>query len=158
VAGTVFGMPIFRISTMATFFRDRAMLGTEADRPDRDSHRSDGTFHGGDRAIRSRRLRREPADTRNWNPPCDRRDARLYYAHGAEPRRRFHRGWLAIGLALVIPIARNVVPNFVVGTNPLGAIVLFGVPALLPVATMVACWIPAQRAAKVDPTRALRQE
>src|SRR5258708_23037281 len=65
---------------------------------------------------------------------------------------------LAIGLALVIPIAGNVVPNFVVGTNPLGVIVLLGVPALLAAATMAACWIPAQRAAKVDPTRALRQE
>jgi ABC-type antimicrobial peptide transport system permease subunit len=65
---------------------------------------------------------------------------------------------LAIGLALVIPIARNVVPNFVVGTNPLSVIVLLGVPALLASATMAACWIPAQRAAKVDPTRALRQE
>jgi ABC-type antimicrobial peptide transport system permease subunit len=65
---------------------------------------------------------------------------------------------LAIGLALAIPIAHNVVPNFVVGTNPLGAMVLFGVPALLAAATMAACWIPAQRAAKVDPTRALRQE
>src|SRR6266436_8910236 len=65
---------------------------------------------------------------------------------------------LAIGLALVIPIARNVVPNFVVGTNPLGVIVLLGVPALLAAATMAACWIPALRAAKVDPTLALRQE
>ena len=65
---------------------------------------------------------------------------------------------LAIGLALVIPIARNVVPNVVVGINPLGGIVLLGVPALLAAATMAACWIPAQRAAKVDPTRALRQE
>lgn len=65
---------------------------------------------------------------------------------------------LVIGLALVTPIARNVVPNFVVGTDPLGAIVLLGVPALLGAATMAACWIPAQRAARVDPTRALRQE
>ena len=65
---------------------------------------------------------------------------------------------LAIGLALVIPIARNVVPNFVIGTDPLGAIVLLGVPALLAAATMAACWIPARRAARVDATRALRQE
>jgi ABC-type antimicrobial peptide transport system permease subunit len=65
---------------------------------------------------------------------------------------------LAIGLALVIPLARKVVPNFVVGTDPLGAVVLLGVPALLAVATMAACWIPARRAARVDPTRTLRQE
>jgi ABC-type antimicrobial peptide transport system permease subunit len=65
---------------------------------------------------------------------------------------------LAIGLALVIPIARNVVPNFVVGTNPLSVIVLLGVPALLAASTMAACWIPARRAANVDPTRTLRQE
>jgi ABC-type antimicrobial peptide transport system permease subunit len=65
---------------------------------------------------------------------------------------------LAVGLALAIPLARNVVPNFVVGTNPLDAIVVLGVPALLAAATMAACWIPARRAAKVDPTRALRLE
>jgi ABC-type antimicrobial peptide transport system permease subunit len=65
---------------------------------------------------------------------------------------------LAIGLALVIPLAGSVVPNFVVGTNPLGAMVLLGVPAVLAAATMAACWIPARRAARVDPTRALRQE
>jgi ABC-type antimicrobial peptide transport system permease subunit len=65
---------------------------------------------------------------------------------------------LAIGLALVIPIARNFVPNFVVGIKPLGAIVLVGVPAVLAAATMAACWIPARRAAKVDPMRTLRQE
>jgi len=65
---------------------------------------------------------------------------------------------LAIGLALVIPIAKNVLPNFVVGTNPLAAAVLVGVPALLAAATLAACWIPARRAAKVNPTRALRQD
>jgi putative ABC transport system permease protein len=58
----------------------------------------------------------------------------------------------------VIPIARNVVPSFVIGTNPLGAAVLLGVPPMLAVAMMAACWIPARRAARVDPTRALRQE
>jgi ABC-type lipoprotein release transport system permease subunit len=59
---------------------------------------------------------------------------------------------------LVIPIARNVLPNFVVGTDPLGAIVLLGVPAILAAAMMAACWIPARRAARVDATRALRQD
>ena len=152
------GMPIFRISTMATFFHDRAMLGPRLIAQIVTATGVMGLVDGGDRAVRSRRLRGEPADTRNRNPACGRRDARSRHAHGAESGRRFHRVGLAIGLALAIPIARGVVPNFVVGTNPLGAIVLLGVPAMLAAATMAACWIPARRAAKVDPTRTLRQE
>jgi ABC-type antimicrobial peptide transport system permease subunit len=65
---------------------------------------------------------------------------------------------LAVGLLLAIPFARGVVPTFVVGADPLGLVVLLGVPALLAAATMAACWIPARRAARVDPTRTLRQE
>jgi ABC-type antimicrobial peptide transport system permease subunit len=70
----------------------------------------------------------------------------------------FTASGLAIGLAVVIPLTRYVVPNFVVGTNPLGPLVVIGVPALLAAATLAASWIPALRAAKVDPTRALRQD
>jgi putative ABC transport system permease protein len=96
------------------------------------------------------------------------REIGIRLAIGATPgdvmRMVLHRGavftaaGLAVGLALVVPIARNVVPNFVVGTDPLAATVLVGAPALLAAATMAACWIPALRAAKVDPTRALRQD
>jgi len=82
------------------------------------------------------------------------RITRMVLSHGA----LFTVIGLAMGLGLVIPIARNIVPTFVIGTDPLGAIVLLGVPAVLTAAMMAACLLPARRAARVDPTRALRQE
>jgi ABC-type antimicrobial peptide transport system permease subunit len=152
------GMPIFRISTMARFFHDRAMLGPRLIAQIVTATGVMGLFmaviglYGVIAYAVSRRTR----------------EIGIRLAVGATPasvmRMVLNQGvvfttvGLAIGLALVIPIARNVVPNFVVGTNPLSVIVLLGVPALLASATMAACWIPAQRAAKVDPTRALRQE
>ncbi|MBZ5617716.1 MAG: ABC transporter permease, partial [Acidobacteriia bacterium] len=151
-------MPIFRISTMATFFRDRAMLGPRLIAQIVTATGVMGLFmaviglygvvaYAVNRRTREIGIRLAIGAT----PACV---MRMVLNQGAV----FTAVGLAIGLALVIPIARNVVPNFVVGTNPLGAIVLLGAPALLAAATMAACWIPAQRAAKVDPTRVLRQE
>jgi ABC-type antimicrobial peptide transport system permease subunit len=152
------GMPIFRISTMATFFRDRAMLGPRLITQIVTATGVMGLFmaviglYGVVAYAVSRRTREIGIRLAiGATPACI---MRMVLNQGAV----FTAVGLAIGLALVIPIARNVVPNFVVGTNPLGVIVLLGVPALLAAATMAACWIPAQRAAKVDPTRALRQE
>ena len=152
------GMPIFRISTMATFFRDRAMLGPRLIAQIVTATGVMGLFmaviglYGVVAYAVSRRTREIGIRLAiGATPACI---VRMVLNQGAV----FTAVGLAIGLALAIPIARNVVPNFVVGTNPLGAIVLCGVPALLAAATMAACWIPAQRAAKVDPTLALRQE
>jgi len=152
------GMPIFRISTMATFFRDRAMLGPRLIAQIVTATGVMGLFmaviglYGVVAYAVSRRTREIGIRLAiGATPACI---VRMVLNQGAV----FTAVGLAIGLALAIPIARNVVPNFVVGTNPLGAIVLCGVPALLAAATMAACWIPARRAAKVDPTLALRQE
>jgi predicted permease len=152
------GMPIFRISTMATFFRDRAMLGPRLIAQIVTATGVMGLFmaviglYGVVAYAVSRRTREIGIRLAVGATPAG--IMRMVLNQGAV----FTAVGLAIGLALVIPIARNVVPNFVVGTNPLDAIVLLGIPALLAAATMAACWIPAQRAAKVDPTRALRQE
>jgi predicted permease len=152
------GMPIFRISTVEAFFHDRAMLGPRLIAQIVTATGVMGLFmaviglYGVVAYAVSRRTR----------------EIGIRLAIGATPagvmRLVLNQGavltavGLAIGLALVIPIARKLVPNFVVGTDPLGAIVLLGVPALLAVATMAACWIPARRAARVSPTQALRQE
>jgi macrolide transport system ATP-binding/permease protein len=151
-------MPIFRVSTMATFFHDRAMLGPRLIAQIVTDTGVMGLFmaaiglYGVVAYAVSRRTREIGIRLAIGATPA--RVIRMVLNQGAV----FTAAGLAFGLALVIPLARSVVPNFVVGTNPLGAIVLLGVPALLAAATMAACWIPAQRAAKVDPTRALRQE
>jgi hypothetical protein len=152
------GMPIFRISTMARFFHDRAMLGPRLIAQIVTATGVMGLFmaviglYGVVAYAVSRRTREIGIRLAVGATPAG--VMRMVLKQGAV----FTAIGLATGLALVIPIARNVVPNFVVGINPLGAIVLLGVPALLAAATMGACWIPARRAAKVDPTRTLRQE
>jgi ABC-type antimicrobial peptide transport system permease subunit len=152
------GMPIFRISTMATFFHDRAMLGPRLIAQIVTATGVMGMFmaviglYGVVAYAVSRRTREIGIRLAVGATPA--RVVRMVLEHGAS----FTAAGLAIGLALVIPIALKVVPNFVVGTNPLGAMVLLAVPALLAAATMAACWVPARRAAKVDPTQALRQE
>jgi predicted permease len=151
-------MPIFRISSMEEFFHDRAMLGPRLIAQIVTAAGVMGLFmsiiglYGVIAFAVSRRTR----------------EIGIRLAIGATPgsvmRMVLRQGviftavGLAIGLVLAIPIARNIIPTFVVGVAPLGAIVLFGVPALLAAAAMAACWIPARRAASVDPTRTLRQE
>lgn len=151
-------MPIFRISTMTTFFHDRAMLGPRLIAQIVTSTGLIGLLmaviglYGVVAYAVSRRTREIGIRLAIGATPAD--VLRMVLNQGAV----FTVVGLAVGLALVIPVARNVLPSFVVGTNPLGAAVLLGVPAVLAAAMMAACWIPARRAAKVDPTRALRQE
>jgi predicted permease len=151
-------MPIFRVSTMASFFHDRAMLGPRLIAQIVTATGVMGLFmaviglYGVVAYAVSRRTREVGIRLAIGATPA--RVMRMVLKQGAV----FTAIGLAIGLALVIPLARKVVPNFVVGANPLGAIVLLGVPAVLAAATMAACWIPARRAARVDPARALRQE
>ena len=65
---------------------------------------------------------------------------------------------LTIGVLLMIPIGRVVLPNFVAGTTAFSLEIMLGVPLVLAAAMMAACWIPARRAASVDPIKALRHE
>jgi predicted permease len=151
-------MPIFRISTMATFFRDRAMLGPRLIAQIVTATGVMGLLmaviglYGVVAYAVSRRTREIGIRIAIGATPAS--VQRMVLRQGTV----FTCAGLAIGLVLAIPLARNMLPNFVVGTDPLAVTVLLGVPATLAAATMAACWFPARRAAKVNPSRTLRME
>ncbi len=64
---------------------------------------------------------------------------------------------LALGCVGSLGLVR-VIASLTPGLRPSGPVVLFSVSALLLTVAFIACWIPAQRAAKVDPMEALRNE
>jgi predicted permease len=64
---------------------------------------------------------------------------------------------IALGLAIALSVS-GFLQNFVVGVSPHDPLILIGVPALLAAVMMAACWLPARRASRVDPTLALRQD
>lgn len=64
---------------------------------------------------------------------------------------------LLCGLAGAWALARAISGMFV-GVSPSDPLTYFGVSALLAVVTLLACWIPARRAMRVDPMVALRYE
>ncbi len=151
-------MPIFRISSMTAFFHDRAMLGPRLIAQIVTATGLMGLLmaviglYGVVAYAVSRRTREIGIRLAVGATPA--RVMRMVLRQGVV----FAAVGLAIGMALVIPIAHNVVPFFVVGVNPAGAAVLFAVSAILAAAMLAACWMPARRAAAVDPTRSLRQE
>lgn len=70
-------------------------------------------------------------------------------------------GLTAIGIALGVGLATFVcgfLKDFAMGTSPTDPMTMAGVVLLLAAVMAVACWIPARRAAAIDPTRALRQD
>ena len=64
---------------------------------------------------------------------------------------------IAAGLAIALSVSRFF-QDFVVGVSPHDPLILIGVPAILAAVMLAACWLPAWRASRVDPTHALRQE
>jgi predicted permease len=64
---------------------------------------------------------------------------------------------VAIGLAASLGVAR-VIATQLWGVSPYDPATLIAVPLLLLLTGLVACWIPARRAARVDPLVALRYE
>ena len=64
---------------------------------------------------------------------------------------------VAIGLAAAFALAK-VITSFLFGVTAKDPLVFSGVPALLAVVALLAVWLPARRASKVDPIIALRAE
>jgi ABC-type antimicrobial peptide transport system permease subunit len=66
---------------------------------------------------------------------------------------------IGIGAGLAIGFfASRVVAGFVVGVSPRDPAIFLIVPVILALVMIAACWLPARRAARIDPTLALRQE
>jgi len=64
---------------------------------------------------------------------------------------------LALGLAAAFPAAR-LMANLPIGVSPTDPGVFLAVAALLALVGLVACWLPARRAAALDPVKAIRYE
>jgi predicted permease len=88
-------------------------------------------------------------------------------ALGAEPSRILkmvlRQGLFIVVVGLVIGIlaagaAGYLAASFLVGVHPTDPITFFGVSMVLALITLIACYIPARRATKVDPMVALRYE
>jgi ABC-type antimicrobial peptide transport system permease subunit len=66
-------------------------------------------------------------------------------------------GGIVVGLAGAVGLARFI-QSLLFETSPLDAVSLSGVSALFLAVAMAACFVPAWRAARLDPMAALRQE
>ena len=64
---------------------------------------------------------------------------------------------LCLGLAAGIPAAR-VMANLPIGVSPSDPLIFVVVASLLAIVGLLACWIPAHRAAGLDPVKAIRYE
>lgn len=64
---------------------------------------------------------------------------------------------LGLGLAAGVPAAR-VMANLPIGVSPSDPLIFVAVASLLAIVGLLACWIPAHRAATLDPVKAIRYE
>jgi len=66
-------------------------------------------------------------------------------------------GGLTLGIAAAYPMAR-VMATLPIGVSPNDPVVFFAVAAILAGVGLFACWLPARRAASLDPVKAIRYE
>ena len=150
-------IPIVRMSTMASFYEDRFMLG-----PRVLVQMVTGTgvvglllavigLYGVVAYAVSRRTREIGIRMAIGARPGD--VLRMVLGQGLG----FTAAGIAIGIALAFP-ASKFLETFGPGASTHDPAILLSVAAILTSVMIAACWIPARRASRVDPTRALRQD
>lgn len=150
-------LPVIRASTMATYYRDRFLLGPRLMAQIVTAIGVVGLLLAliGLYAVVAYAVRRRT------------HEIGIRMAIGARPADVYRMvlgrglGLTAVGVATGIGIAvpaGGFLQSFVVGTSTHDPVVLLSVPAVLTVVMIAACWIPARRASRVDPVRALRQD
>jgi len=65
--------------------------------------------------------------------------------------------WVAIGIGAALGLTR-LITTFLFGVKPKDPLVFTGVAVMLSMISLVAVWIPARRATRIDPVIALRYE
>ena len=66
-----------------------------------------------------------------------------------------------LGLGIGVPaaaIATRFLTSFLVGLNPIDLVTYLGIASLLLATSLLACYLPARRAARIDPWAVLRSE
>jgi predicted permease len=66
-------------------------------------------------------------------------------------------GGVAAGIVLAFAMAR-LMAGFLYGVSPFDPLIFLGVPSFLALVALLACYLPARRATRVDPVEALRSE
>jgi macrolide transport system ATP-binding/permease protein len=152
-------IPVFRVSTMMAYYRDRAMLGPRLIAQIVTATALMGLvlaiigLYGVVSYMVSRRTREIGVRMAIGARPMD--VLRMVLGQGVT----FTTVGLGIGLAIAIPVlAGGFFQAFVIGASPYDPSILVGIPAILAAVMVAACWIPARRAARIDPVTALRAE
>ena len=150
-------IPVVNLNTMAGFYEDRAMLGPRLIAQTVTAIGLVGVLlaiiglYGVVAYAVSRRTREIGIRMAIGARPMD--VLRMVLAQGL--------AFTAIGVAagIVITLAAvRFVQNLAVGVSPRDPAVLIGVPVIVGLVMLAACWLPARRASRIDPIRALRQD
>ncbi|HKG60274.1 MAG TPA: hypothetical protein VKB05_10980 [Pyrinomonadaceae bacterium] len=76
-------------------------------------------------------------------------------AHGRDPARGVWRA--RVGIAVAAAVTR-LLASFLYGVSTMDALTFTAIPALLTAVALLACYLPARRATRVEPLVALRYE
>jgi len=150
-------IPVVNLNTMAGFYEDRAMLGPRLIAQTVTAIGLVGVLlaivglYGVVAYAVSRRTREIGIRMAIGARPMD--VLRMVLAQGLA----FTAIGVAAGIVITLAAARFL-QNLAVGVSPRDPAVLIGVPAILALVMLAACWLPARRASRIDPIRALRQD